>query len=96
MLPTRRLPLESSFRPPRLSRETEAVRPRAPLEQEDVKQGGSAPSWDQESASFIANALQQVGVETRLSARDISAQVERECVKALSKRDPSAAHSDQG
>ena len=87
MLPTRRLPLKSSFRPPRLSRETEAVRPRAPLRptkrevEEDARQSSSAPkaaearspSWDRRSVSLVADALRRVGVDTRLSARDISA-----------------------
>ena len=103
MLPTQRLPLESSFRLPRLSSETAAVRPRAPLwpakreVEADARQSSSAPkavearspSWDRQSVSLVADPLGRVGVETRLSAHDISAQVERERIKALSKRDPS-------
>ena len=90
------LPL-SSFRPPRLSRETAAVRPHAPLRpakrevEADARQSSSAPeaaeacspSWDRQSVSLVADALRRVGVETSLSAHDISAQVERERVRAV-------------
>ena len=57
----------------------------------NLKQEGSAPekTTTHESVALAADALHRVGIETRLSTRDISAQVDRERVKALNTRDPS-------
>ena len=106
MLPTRRLllrdaycsvpPIESSFRPPPLSRETEAVRPRAPLRQikREVRESEAS------SVEFVLDEADNADVKVQAVKVEAPIKVEKDprqlCVRlaAVSLRQPVPASSN--
>ena len=103
MLPTRRLllrdaycsapPLESSFRPPCLSRETEAVRPRAPLWpiKREVRESEAS------SVEFVLDDALEADVKVKVEALVMVEQEPRQlCVRlaAVSIRQAASSSSE--